>query len=83
MDTPTAIPETDAAPVITSAVLTEKDAAKYIGMSVAFLRADRMNGPLPNRTPGPPFLKIGRSIRYRVTDLDDWLQDVLVDRRRA
>lgn len=72
-------PQTDISP----AVLTERDTATYIGMSVAFLRADRMNGHLPNRTPGPPFLKIGRAIRYRVADLDEWMQERLVDRRRA
>ncbi|MDK2849084.1 MAG: hypothetical protein PWP34_2437 [Desulfuromonadales bacterium] len=74
---------TDAAPTLAPAALQEKDAAEYIGMSVHFLRADRLNGHLPNRTPGPPFLKIGRAIRYRVADLDEWLQERLVDRRRA
>ena len=57
----------------TSRVLIEKQAAWYIAMSVSFLRQSRMNGDRRNRTPGPPFVRIGRSIRYRVEDLDRWL----------
>ena len=53
--------------------LTEKEAAEYIGMSRIFLRQDRMNGYRKNRTPGPHYLKIGRSVRYLKKDLDDWL----------
>ena len=53
--------------------LTEKEASAYIGMSCSFLRQDRMNGIRVNRTPGPRFLKIGRSIRYLKEDLDHWL----------
>lgn len=34
---------------------------------------DRMNGYRINRTPGPIFLKLGRAVRYRKQDLDDWL----------
>lgn len=56
-----------------SQVLTEKDAAKYIGMSVSYLRRYRMEGMIGNRTPAPKWLKIGRSVRYQISDLDDWL----------
>lgn len=54
-------------------VLTEKEAAKYIGMSRSFLSQDRMNGYREGRTPGPDFIKLGRAIRYHKTDLDQWL----------
>jgi len=54
-------------------LLTEKQAAPYIGMSRSFLRQSRMNGKRQNRTPGPPFLKIGRKVLYLVDDLDAWL----------
>lgn len=54
-------------------VLTEKEAANYIRMSQSFLRQDRMNGYRECRTRGPEFLKIGRAIRYRKTDLDTWI----------
>lgn len=52
---------------------TEREASEYIGMSRSFLRQDRMNGIRETRTPGPNYLKIGRSIRYLKTDLDAWL----------
>ncbi len=44
-----------------------------MGMSRSFLRKDRMDGIRKNRTAGPQFLKIGRSIRYLKDDLDAWL----------
>ena len=44
--------------------LTEKEAARYTAMSCSFLRQARMDGDRKNRTPGPPYLKIGRSVRY-------------------
>ena len=56
-------------------VLTEIEASKYISMSRSFLRQDRMNGFRKNRTKGPRFLKLGRSIRYLRSDLDQWLLD--------
>jgi len=57
------------------AVLTEKDAANYLSMSVPFLRASRCNGNRRNHTPAPPFIKIGRAVRYKVDDLDRWLDE--------
>ena len=54
--------------------LSEKDASQYIGMSRSFLRQGRMNGDRENRTPTPPYLKIGRSVRYLKEDLDTWLE---------
>jgi len=51
----------------------EAEAANYICMSRSFLSQDRVNGTLVNRTPGPNYIKIGRSIRYLKDDLDSWL----------
>jgi excisionase family DNA binding protein len=65
---------------MTNTTLTEKEAAKYIGMSRSFLRKDRMDGIRENRTPGPHFLKLGRSIRYLKEDLDSWLLQHRVNR---
>lgn len=53
--------------------LSDPDAAKYIGMSVSFLRQSRMEGRRGNRSAGPPFIKIGKAVRYDVRDLDHWL----------
>jgi len=55
-------------------VLTEQEAARYIAMSRSFLRQDRMNGKREGRTQGPKWLKIGRSVRYLISDLDTWLE---------
>jgi len=54
-------------------VFNEVEAASYICMSRSFLSQDRINGALKNRTPGPKYIKIGRSIRYLKDDLDSWL----------
>ena len=53
--------------------LCDLEAAEYTGMSVGFLRQARSTGNREGRTPGPPFIKIGRSVRYLITDLDIWL----------
>ena len=53
--------------------LNETEAAHYIAMSVSFLRHDRMDGKLPNRTPGPAYVKVGRTVRYLIEDLDAFL----------
>lgn len=53
--------------------LTEIETSVYIGMSRSFLRQSRMDGKRENRTPAPPFIKIGRAVRYLQEDLDGWL----------
>ena len=53
--------------------LRSREAAFVIGMSDSFLRQARIYGDLPGRTPGPPYIKVGRSVRYLVTDLETWL----------
>jgi predicted DNA-binding transcriptional regulator AlpA len=58
---------------ITKRVLTEIETSAYIGMSRSYLRQARMDGNRENRTPAPPFIKIGRSVRYLREDLDNWL----------
>ena len=55
-------------------VFKEVEAANYICMSRSFLSQDRANGVLANRTPGPKYIKIGRSVRYLKEDLDSWLE---------
>lgn len=58
----------------------EREAAQYIGMSCSFLRQDRMNGFRKQRTPGPNYIKIGKSVRYLKEDLDAWLEHRRIDR---
>jgi len=64
---PTARPDQRSSP---SGVLTEAEAAHYIGLSVHFLRVTRLSKP---RAHGPDFLQFGRAIRYRLADLDRWM----------
>lgn len=61
-------------------LIDERAAAERLGVSIAFLRADRYRGHVGNRTPGPPFYRVGRAIRYSVTDLEAWLSAQRVER---
>lgn len=54
-------------------VLTEKEAAQYIRMSMSFLRNARIYGAKPGSARAPNFIKIGRKVRYLKTDLDKYL----------
>jgi hypothetical protein len=47
--------------------VTEREASHYINLTVAYLRKARQQGR------GPAYLRIGRTIRYRIEDLDAWL----------
>ena len=51
-----------------SELLTPKQAARFINMSESFLAKARMNGD------GPRYLKLGRAVRYRKSDLVAWLK---------
>jgi hypothetical protein len=44
-------------------LLDETEAAKYLGMSLAWMQQDRVSR---RRV---PYIKIGRAVRYRVADL--------------
>ena len=63
-------------PTTRSRTLPDREAAIYIGMSESWLRQSRVTG----NPDAPPFLKIGRSVRYLRADLDIWLER---KRRRA
>ena len=53
--------------------ISEAEAAQYIGMSRPYLRLSRCYGTRGRGKPGPPFIRIGRAIRYDIRDLDAWL----------
>ncbi|MGI9273677.1 MAG: helix-turn-helix transcriptional regulator [Endozoicomonas sp.] len=58
---------------ISPAVLKTAEAAKYIGSSKSELDRARISGELSGLTP-PKFFRIGqKAVRYKVTDLDEWL----------
>lgn len=66
-----------------SELVDEREAARLIGMSVAFLRADRYRGHVGNRTVGPPFYRIGRAIRYSPPELQNWVAARRVERHET
>lgn len=48
-------------------LLEEEAAAPLIGWSVSTLQKKRVAGD------GPPYVKLGRSVRYRPEDLEDYV----------
>lgn len=50
--------------------LTDRETSAYIGMSTSWLRQSRVTG----NPDAPPFVKIGRAVRYLRNDLDAWLE---------
>lgn len=52
--------------------LKTPEAAEYTRLSVPTLERKRLVGD------GPPFVKAGKSVIYRRSDLDDWLSSRLV-----
>jgi predicted DNA-binding transcriptional regulator AlpA len=57
--------------------LNEKDAARYLGMSRIWLSQSRMRGT------GPEYIRLGRTIRYAVSDLDLYLKSHRVRRYKC
>ena len=56
-------------------LMTETDAARYLGVSKSFLNASRCYGNRSGRTPAPPYVRIGeRAVRYDIRDLDAWIE---------
>lgn len=51
------------------ALLTTKEAARYLGVSAAFLERDRWAGARI------PFIRVGsRAVRYQLSTLEDYVQ---------
>lgn len=58
-----------------SKLLTSKQAAEYLGYTEGALRSSRAKGKLLSGTKTPTFIKIGSSIRYKQSDLDQWIDN--------
>ncbi|MBN9411600.1 MAG: helix-turn-helix domain-containing protein [Burkholderiales bacterium] len=54
-------------------MLDERAAAAYIGVSTSSLRKGRMTGAREGYMQPPPYVKLGRSVRYLQSDLDQYL----------
>lgn len=53
-------------------IFTSQQAAGYLEYSEYTLRLSRSTGTLAG-VQAPPFFKLGRSVRYKKSDLDNWL----------
>jgi hypothetical protein len=62
---------------VSSPLLTEKDAGRYLIRSVSSLRRDRRKGI------GPRFVRIGRSVRYPKVELDAYLSSLMNTREQG
>jgi len=59
-------------PILKTYLLCEKRAAELLGFTPRFLQSRRMRGD------GPQYVRISqRAIRYRVTDLEKWVEQRL------
>ena len=54
-------------------LLTEKEAASVLNVSVSYLRLSRSEGVRGKRTPAPKYVKIGKSVRYKKDELQRWV----------
>lgn len=55
-----------------SDILDTRGAASYVKLAAVTLERFRLTGD------GPPFCKLGKSVRYRKADLDEWLASRLI-----
>lgn len=62
------------APVV-GELLSDKEAAQMLGLSRVYLRKGRMNGFFAEGVTPPPFIRLGRMIRYRRDDLERWIEE--------
>ena len=53
---------------VENALITEAAAADYLGISIRTIQAWRMRGG------GPIFVKLGKSVRYRPSDIQAWIE---------
>jgi excisionase family DNA binding protein len=57
-------------------LLTVQELAQYLGVPVATLYQWRY------RREGPPGFRVGRHVRYRWRDVEDWISQQMVDAER-
>ena len=54
-------------------LLNTKEASRILNVSISFLAKSRSEGAIGNRTKGPKYSKIGRSVVYKKSELQKWL----------
>lgn len=63
-------------------LLTTREAADVLSLSVALLKKSRVTGALLGRTPPPHVTLAQTTVRYRLSDLTAWLEAVLEEATR-
>lgn len=53
-------------------LLSQKEVAEWTGMSQAWFEMSRFKGT------GIPYVKIGRSVRYRTSDVQRWIESNVI-----
>ena len=66
-------PTTDSDATTMPLLLSKKQAARYLGVSPSFLDKARSEGAPGDRSPGPPFVRVGGRVFYRPPELDAWV----------
>ena len=56
-----------------SPLVIEKVAAEYLGVSARWLAMDRFTSGQAGTPPTVPFVRMGRNVRYRFSDLDAYV----------
>ena len=60
-------------------LVTEPEAAKALGVSPGTLKAARLHRLESNPLRTLPYVKIGRSVRYRKADISKWIEANLTE----
>ena len=61
-------------------LLTEKQTAQFLGVSLSYLRKARSEGAPGKRTPAPSFVRVDGRVYYRAADLAAWVNDLATQR---
>ena len=65
--------ELQATKIALPALMTTEEAARYLGVSIAWFERDRWSGP------SVPYVRFGRRIRYRADDLKAFIENAQVE----
>jgi hypothetical protein len=57
-------------------MLNEREAAKVLNVSTAFLRLSRAEGEKNGRTAGPKYIKLNGSVKYKTEELKHWVESL-------
>jgi len=59
--------------MVKAELLREQDAAEFLSVSRIWLRKSRMTRNINGKVDAPPYVRFGRSVRYAVPDLLEFI----------